>query len=126
MISNLTDDDEEYLKSNFKDRCECLVLNGEQAIIIKDYKLPEGYNHTLIELMVLVPVNYPMAQLDMFYVSPSIAKKNNRGIKALNNEVHVGREWQRWSRHYPWEPGVHNVATHLKVVENSFKEELKR
>lgn len=126
MSFNLPDDDKVFLNTQFNEKWETVTLNGEQGVIITDYELPVGYNESKIELMLLVPQDYPMSALDMFYVSPDIAKQNGNSIEALTNEPHFSKEWQRWSRHYQWEPGAHSVATHLKFIENCFNEELQR
>jgi len=33
-------------------------------------------------------------------------------------EIHLGRSWQRWSRHIQgqWRPGIDNLATYLAYV----------
>ncbi len=122
----LPDDDTNFLNTSFNGKWDGIVSNVERGIIIKNYPLPDGYNHKEVEMMILVPQDYPVAALDMFYIFPEITKTNGRIIEALNTESHLDRQWQRWSRHYPWQAGIHNIATHLQVVKNSLIEELNR
>lgn len=126
MDFSLPNDDLEYLNYNFGEKWEGKTHNNEKGIIINDYTLPSDYNHKIIRMMILIPNNYPMSQLDMFYVSPNITKMNGKPIGALMNENHLNEQWQCWSRHYNWRPGEDNIATHFKVIENSLKEEIER
>lgn len=126
MNFELPDDDVGFLKNSFKDKWQTVMSDTERGIVINNYPLPKDYNHTEVEMMILIPQDYPMAALDMFYLFPEITKTNGNNIEALNNESHFDRQWQRWSRHYPWQAGIHNIATHLQVVKNSLEEELER
>lgn len=125
MDFELSDDDIGFLDSDFKG-WQTIISDVERGIIIKNHLLPEGYNCQKVEIMILIPQDYPVAALDMFYISPEITKTNSRNIEALDNETHFNRQWQRWSRHYQWQAGIHSIATHLQVVKNSLIEELER
>lgn len=126
MDFELPDDDIGFLENAFKGKWNTVTIDTERGIIINNYPLPKGYSHTEVEMMILIPQDYPMAALDMFYLLPEITKTNGGTIGALNNEPHLDRQWQRWSRHYEWQAGIHNIATHLHIVKNSLEEELKR
>lgn len=126
MDFELSEDDASFLNNTFPDRWKTIVSGVERGIAISPYHLPKGYNLLKVNMMILIPQNYPVAKLDMFYLSPEIAKTNDESIAALNNETHFDRAWQRWSRHYSWQAGIHNIATHLQVVKNSLEEELLR
>ena len=123
MDSALTDDDIKYLNITFNGHWQ-EITEQVRGIIIKDYLLPLGYNISKAEMMIIIPNGYPMAALDMFYLHPKICKQNSNVISALTDEVHFGKSWQRWSRHYLWIPGVHNLSTHMRVIQNSLKQEL--
>lgn len=122
MGFKLPKDDLGFLEDSFRGKWETIVDEVERGILIKNYFLPEGYKQLDVEMMILVPQNYPMAALDMFYVSPDIAKVTGNNIVALSNESHFSKRWQRWSRHYQWEAGIHNIATHLQVVKNALED----
>lgn len=126
MDFELLDDDVGFLNSTFNDKWQTIPSTVAQGIVIENYSLPSGYNPSEIKMMILVPQNYPMAQLDMFYTSPSIAKNNGNPIQALNNVQHFGMQWQGWSRHYTWQEGIHNIATHFQAIKNFLEEELQR
>ncbi|WP_424946015.1 E2/UBC family protein [Candidatus Spongiihabitans sp.] len=120
----LPDDDVGLLNNTFPSRWKTIVSTVERGIVISRYALPVGYTLSEVEIMILIPQDYPMAQLDMFYLSPDVAKTNGNAIGAVSNELHFNRQWQRWSRHYQWQVGINNIATHLGVVKNALETEL--
>ena len=127
MDFDLPEDDIGFLDSAFgRENWHTIIKDAEQGIVIKKYSLPQGYNQPTVAMMILIPQDYPMAALDMFYLSPDISKTNGKSIGALQNEAHFDKQWQRWSRHYPWKAGTYNIATHMQVVKNSLIEELDR
>lgn len=126
MNFELPNSDVGFLDNKFNDKWQTIISDTERGIIIKNYLLPEGYNHIEVKMMILIPQDYPMAALDMFYLLPEIAKISGNSIEALNNENHFNEQWQRWSRHYQWQAGVYNIATHFQVIKNSLIEELDR
>lgn len=119
----LTPDDAEFLRANGHDWA-CEDENGKQCLIIRNYLLPAGYTPETADLMLLIPANYPAGMIDMFYFAPSVFRADGIGIGALLDEIHLGRIWQRWSRHYTWLAGRDNVATHICFVGNQLKSEL--
>ena len=118
----LTDDDEEFLDASF-DRWKPVTKDGQHGIIIYNYKLPKKYEPQCSDLMIIIPNDYPAAALDMFYFSPGISRKDGRDINALTNEDHFGKSWQRWSRHYAWDPNIYNVAYHMSFVKNKLEKD---
>ena len=117
-MAALTPDDEGYLNAQYPGRWEPISEGGKNGLLIRGYRLPHGYAPETADLMVLIPPGYPAANLDMFYLSPPVRRKDGGVIAALSGEAHYGREWQRWSRHYEWRPGVDCIATHLQRTEN--------
>lgn len=124
MNFKLPSDDIEFLNSQFNNQWEYKKNDTERGIVVQNYSLPVGYSSAEVCLMILVPENYPISKLDMFYLLPGVDKTNGRVINALNNEDHFDIQWQRWSRHYPWQAGVSNMATHLQVIKNCLMEDL--
>ena len=125
MSFELNSEDKKFLNVKFNN-WGVLEANSERGVIIDNYLLPKGYNVEEVTLMVLIPPNYPPSALDMFYVTPNIQRLDGKEIQALCIENHLGREWQRWSRHYTWNPLNHSLATHLLTIEVCLKKELKK
>lgn len=119
----LPDDDREYLDANFPDWAPVIEEN-KWGIIIQNYPIPNGYTPDTTDLMIIIPQDYPMGAIDMFYFSPGIARKDGTAINALSDETHFNQTWQRWSRHYQWQPGVDNIAKHISYVRNQLKSEI--
>jgi len=123
----LPNEDIEYLNANHGDKWYLKLdsLNNPVGLIIKDYKLPDGYHPDQSNLMVLIPSNYPMSGIDMFYFCPDVLRKDGKVLGALTPEKHFDKRWQRWSRHYEWRPGIDCIATHISYVRNQLNSELK-
>ena len=119
----LPNEDTEYLKVNFP-KWKRLIEGSKRGLVILNYRLPEGYIPKEADLMVMIPDNYPTANIDMFYFSPDIKREDGAAIGALSNETLFGRNWQRWSRHYDWRAGVDSIVTHVSYVRNQLKFEI--
>ena len=95
---------------------------GAFAVVIRGYRLPDAFVPQVVDLMIRVPTLYPAAQLDMFNVSPSVRRADNRPIPALSEFIFLGRPWQQWSRHRAsWSPALDSIATHMALVENALQ-----
>ena len=115
----LTAEDREFLNSLGKS----WEANARtRMVVVRDFDIPEGYDHRTSDLMIVVPPNYPVAGLDMFYLAPGVQRKDGRPINALAVETHGGRQWQRWSRHYPWQAG-YGISNHWGCIESSLRSE---
>ena len=118
-MARLTSDDEGYLKEHFPGQWEMSEEGGKGRVLIRGYRLPAAYEPEAVDVMILIPPGYPAANLDMFYFLPAVSRKDGASIAALSMENHFGQDWQRWSRHYEWQAGVHCLATHLQYMENT-------
>jgi hypothetical protein len=78
-------------------------------------------------LVVQIHPGYPRVQLDMVYVFPVLSLVSGRGIPAVQGLESIdNRVFQRWSRHYVWDPMRHNIAIHLQFAGEWFERELTR
>lgn len=100
---------------------------GSRWLILRDYFLPVGYNVDKCDVAIAIPANYPVEQLDMFYMYPNLSRTDNQAIGALSAQTIEGKQYQRWSRHRTvlnqWVPGEDNLATHLELMNYSLQEE---
>lgn len=122
----LPEEDLEFLEAHYPERWEPVGEGDKPGLIIKDYRLPEGYTPRESDLLLLVPGDYPAAGIDMFYFDPEVLRKDGSAIDKLSRESHFGRSWQRWSRHYSWRPGEDSIATHVSSVKEHLTSELQR
>jgi len=90
-------------------------------LVVPDYPVPKHWDHNSTTLMIMVPHGYPLAALDMFWVSPHLHLGGGREAEATNCvEQHLGESWQRFSWHYApphcWRPGQSTLLTHLRFA----------
>lgn len=124
----LLDRDEEFL-----DDCEFLweTITGEDGqrwLMLRNYGLPEGYNHSEADMAVLVPPTYPRAQLYGFFCYPSLKLADGNAISATNDgqEKIEGRDFQHWSRQLGgevnWNPEKDGVSTHVLLIKRALSQ----
>lgn len=97
---------------------------GINALILKNFPLPPGkFDHDKVDVMIQLPVGYPDASVDMFYTLPWI-RLNATGAYANCADVaqsFAGANWQRWSRHADWRPGIDGVRTMVARANLAFE-----
>jgi hypothetical protein len=106
-------------------RWEALQRGSQRGIVLRSFLLPAGLIPSEVDLLIRIPPQYPVAALDMFYLSPGASRTDGRPIVSLTSEEFGGVSWQRWSRHrlpeQIWRPGVDNISTHLQLVAMALK-----
>lgn len=107
---------------------ETVTCDGRRWLVVHDYPLLPGYVPTTVKLALDIPMDYPQAQIDMFYFDPAVARGDGAVIPSTQvTAVIDGIQFQGWSRHrngaHPWDPLTDNVATHLALVEHSLARE---
>ncbi|QQO20529.1 hypothetical protein JJB98_11685 [Bradyrhizobium diazoefficiens] len=108
-------------------RWETLVDVGRRWLLLRNYPVPPGYNVSVTDIAIEVPVSYPGAQLDMFYCSPALALQSGATIgQTQHTETVTGLPFQRWSRHRQWDAARDTLATHLALVDESLRREVER
>jgi hypothetical protein len=106
---------------------EALTESGKNWLLIRKFPVPAGYNVSTVELAVQIHPGYPREKLDMIYVYPVLSLTNGRTIPAVESREQIDqRAFQRWSRHYPWNPLQHNIAIHLQFAADWLERELAR
>jgi len=106
---------------------EALAEGGKNWLLIRNFPVPAGYNTDNVELAVQIHPGYPREKIDMIYVYPALSLTNGRTIPAVESREQIDqRAFQRWSRHYPWNPLQHNIAIHLQFAADWLERELAR
>lgn len=94
-------------------------------LIVRNYPLPLGYQVAAATIGIEVPVNYPGAQIDMFYCRPPLPLPSGAAIPQTQQiETVIGLPFQRWSRHRQWDLTRDTLATPLALVEESLHREV--
>jgi hypothetical protein len=80
-----------------------------------------GFSPSATDLMIRIPAQYNMAQLDMWYCDPPIriAATGQFAVASEVTEQHLNRTWQRFSRHLIsgiWRPGVDNLRSFMPLI----------
>lgn len=86
---------------------------------IRAFQLPEGLSPRKADLLIRLPPGFPDAAPDMFWLDPPVHRADGSEPPGANvRENHLGRSWQRWSRHIrrQWRPGIDNLGTYLAYV----------
>lgn len=126
---SLPEADEQFLDS-LGLTWETVILNGAQWLILHNYSVPAGYNHTPVFLAVRISPGYPDTQLDMVYFSPPLARADGKVIGALTTLMLDGKTYQQWSRHRtganPWRPGDDDLSTHMELVRHWLEREFNK
>ena len=121
----LPESDEEYLKQKAY-VWELIPVGQEACLVIKGYPVSsEIYDRAVTDVMIRIPAQYNNAALDMFYADPPLKLKNGSyPNRADYFENHAGRQWQRFSRHFPspWRPGVDGLPTLLTFVHRELQQ----
>ena len=121
----LPEEDLEYLNAHYSTQWQKTSEgNGKYGLIIENFPLPNGYTMEKSALMLLIPSGYPGSGIDMFYFDPPLNRLDGRGIGGLSIEAHFARQWQRWSRHYQWNPGEDFLVRHIEYIRNELEKEV--
>jgi Prokaryotic E2 family E len=114
----LSEDDEAYLKErrfNYQ-----VIPEGQMfSLILRAFRLPEGYEPAVVDLLLQLPGGFPDAAPDMFWMHPIVTYVGGAIPPATETRLdYNGRTWQRWSRHLAvaWRPGVDNLQTYLRLI----------
>lgn len=99
---------------------------GAAFLVVKGFNVAAGgFTPAVTELMVRIPAQYPMTPLDMWYCDPPVRLAAN-GQFATASEVmegHLGRTWQRFSRHLNggWRPGVDGLRSYFALIQRELQ-----
>lgn len=96
------------------------------CVVVPNWGLPSGYTIHEADLLVRLPAGYPDLPPDMWWFDPAVVRTDGRQIPQTHvTERHLGRTWQRWSRHLrpeQWCSGVDGLGSFLALI----REELLR
>jgi len=115
----LPPDDTKYLTERAVNHS--VVPEGNMTcVVFRDFNLPPGFNRAQADLLLRLSPGYPDVPLDMWWFDPPIKRADGHAIPATEvMEHHLGRSWQRWSRHLPaglWRSGIDGLESFLALV----------
>ncbi len=120
--------DEAYLNERSLN-WETFVDGGRRWLLLRNFVLPTGYNHSVVDIAIDVPPTYPRSEIDMFHCHPHLALTSGRPIAQTSVRTAIaGRSHQQWSRHLKgqtrWNPDTDSVMTHIAVIEAALLKEV--
>jgi len=117
----LPPDDTKYLTDRIGNGSHTLMSEANMTcVVLHDYHLPVGFDKEKSDLLLRLQPGYPDVPPDMWWFDPPVRRVDGQPIP--NTEVieqHLGRGWQRWSRHLPpgqWRSGIDSLESFLALV----------
>jgi hypothetical protein len=93
---------------------------GIICVLVPDFALGSGFDRATADLLLRLSPNYPDVAPDMWWFHPRVRRVDGAEIPATQAyEHHLGREWQRWSRHlHPgqWRSGIDSLESYLAII----------
>lgn len=90
------------------------------CIVLHDYELPPGYDRARADLLLRLQPGFPDLPPDMWWFDPAVRRADGQKIPATDvTEQHLGRTWQRWSRHFSggqWKSGTDSLESFLALI----------
>ena len=124
-LAGLPEADSRYLISHGIE-AEVVSDGPHTGVVLKQMHLPEGkFNHTVSDVLVILPAGYPDVAPDMFFCEPWLTLHSVGRYPTCADVQHIfhGRNWQRWSRHNAsWRPGTDGLHTMIKRIEYALEE----
>lgn len=106
---------------------EAAVENNMTCLILRAFKLPAGYDHSLVDLLLRLPLQFPEVGPDMFWMDPTVLYADGRVPTNTSPEIVLGHSWQRWSRHFthsPWRPETDNLQSFCRLIRTVLEREV--
>lgn len=90
------------------------------CVVVLAYRLPACYQPQQSDLLLRLNPGYPDVQPDMWWFNPPVRPCDGRAVPATDvTEQHLGRQWQRWSRHFnpgQWQPGIDSLESFFALI----------
>jgi Prokaryotic E2 family E len=103
---------------------EVLEDGGVTCVLLKSYPLPKGYEVESVDVLIRLKPGYPDVPPDMWWCDPHVRRTDGAEIAQTQvTEQHLGRSWQRWSRHLEpgqWKSGVDGLESFIAVIRREF------
>ena len=115
----LPPNDTKYLENRISKHSICGESNMT-CIVFHDFPIPLGFDHSTSDLLIRLSSGYPDVPPDMWWFDPPISRIDGAVVPATEvRESHIGRSWQRWSRHFAagqWRSGIDGIESFLALV----------
>jgi Prokaryotic E2 family E len=96
------------------------------CVVLPGYVLPDGYDRAQSDLLLRLSTGYPDVPPDMWWFDPGIRRADGLTVQATDHsEQHLGRSWQRWSRHFnagQWQSGIDGLENFLALIRKELEQ----
>lgn len=90
------------------------------CVVFTGHLLPAGLDRGHADLLIRLSSGFPDIPPDMWWFDPGVHYADGRIIQCTDSvETHLGRSWQRWSRHLPagqWKLGTDSLESFLALI----------
>lgn len=97
---------------------------GMTCVTFLAWRLPPGLNVSQVDVLLRLAPGYPDVAPDMWWVNPDVRRADGMVIPGTDvREQHLGRNWQRWSRHFQpgqWQSGIDGLESYLALIRAEF------
>lgn len=109
--------DSQYLAERYPEH-SVTEEGGMICVLIPGWPVPPGYQQDRTDLLLRLSPLYPDVPPDMWWCDPGLVLLNGGAPEATQvTEQHLGRMWQRWSRHFlqpnQWRSGIDGLESYL-------------
>lgn len=116
----------QILKDQYEGASLQPLPSGAFLITIPDYKIPEGWSHDKVKIKFIVPIGYPLAKPDCFWVDPQQLRLSGGAMPQNSNiqsipEVNENHLWFSWHI-AKWNPNRDSLSSYIKVIEARLRE----
>jgi hypothetical protein len=95
------------------------------CVIVACWRLPIGLNTAQADVLLRLVPGYPDLAPDMWWCDPALTRADGTPIPATEvREIHLGRTWQRWSRHFlpgQWKSGIDGLESYFALIQSEFQ-----
>ena len=99
---------------------EVVTESGMICVVMAQWPLPSGLDRDVVDLLVRLSPGYPDVAPDMWWFCPAVHLADGKALPATQVvETHLGRQWQRWSRHFTngqWQSGVDGLESYFALI----------
>jgi len=103
---------------------EVVVDGGMTCALFPGWVLPSGLSVPRTDVLLRLVPGFPDVPPDMWWCDPAILRADGTQIPGTqSSEMHLGRTWQRWSRHFTpgqWQPGRDSLEGFLALIRAEF------
>lgn len=112
-------EDREFLEGRFPSFI-CTHEANMLCVVLPGFRLPGGLTQPRSDLLLRLPQGYPDVAPDMWWFDPPVRRPDGQPVpQTESTEIHLGRSWQRWSRHLnpgQWRAGLDSLESYLALV----------